>query len=77
MYTEDTLEIAERYGLRYVSCDTLPGSFGGLTVFGNENVVAFHDRDLVLNGSEWLRTLMARDPQTRFCSVAKLATSAP
>ena len=75
VYSEDTLEIAERHGLRYVSCEAPPGRCGSLTVLGNEDVIAFHDRDLVLNGSEWLQALMARDPHTRFCSVAQLATT--
>jgi peptidoglycan/xylan/chitin deacetylase (PgdA/CDA1 family) len=73
VYTEKTLEIAGRHGLRYVSCDAPPGRVNGMTVLRTEDVVAFHDRDVVLNGVGWLQSLIARDAHTRFCSVAKLA----
>jgi hypothetical protein len=75
VFTEGTLAIAERYGLRYVSCNTKPGKTGTLIVLGNEDVVPFHDRDLVLNGVGWLRSLIARQDNTRCCSVADLGAS--
>ncbi len=74
VFTEKTLEIAERHGLRYVSCDTPPGRVDGMTILETRDVIAFHDRDVVLNGVEWLQSLIARDAHTRFCSVAALAT---
>lgn len=75
VYTEGTLAIAERCGLRYVSCATRPARLGNLVVLGNEDVVPFHDRDLVLNGVDWLRTLIHRQNGARCCSVAELGAS--
>ena len=71
----DTLAIAERYGLRYVSCATSPARQGGVVVLGNKGVVPFHDRDLVLNGVGWLRALLDRETAVRYCSIADLAAS--
>lgn len=73
VFTEDTLAIAERHGLRYVSCNTEPRSSGRLTLIGNEDVVPFHDRDLVLDGVGWLRALIDRQGGVRCCTIAELA----
>lgn len=73
VFTGGTLAIAERYGLRYVSCQTTPAQVGAVTVLGNEDVAAFHDRDLVLHGVAWLRRLLDRHSGARFCAVADLA----
>lgn len=54
VFTATTLEIASRYGLRYVSCDTAPGRAGPMTVIGNEGIWPFHDRDIVYGGIRWL-----------------------
>jgi peptidoglycan/xylan/chitin deacetylase (PgdA/CDA1 family) len=72
--TEKTLEIAERHGLRYVSCDAPPGRVGGMKILEPRDVIAFHDRYVVLKGVGWLQSLIARDAHTRFCPVANLAT---
>jgi peptidoglycan/xylan/chitin deacetylase (PgdA/CDA1 family) len=73
VFTDDTLAAAERHGLRYVSCETPVRRRGALTILGNEDVEAFHDRDLVQNGVGWLTSLMAAHPGRRFGSVAALA----
>ena len=41
----------------------------------NGDVVAFHDRDLVVNGVAWLRALIDARPDVRCCSVADLMES--
>lgn len=73
VFTESTLAAAERHGLRFVSCDAEAGRHGQMTILGNEDVVPMHDRDLVMNGVEWLRRLLAQEPGRTFCSVAELA----
>ena len=75
VFTEGTLEIAARHGLRYVSCNTPARKAGGLVVLGNEDVVPFHDRDIVLNGVGWLQTLIDRQGDARWSSIADLALS--
>jgi peptidoglycan/xylan/chitin deacetylase (PgdA/CDA1 family) len=75
VFTEGTLEIAGRHGLRYVSCNAAPSTSGPLTVLGNEDVVPFHDRDLVLNGAGWLRALIDRQGSARCGTIAELAGS--
>ncbi len=50
-----TLVAARRAGLRIVSCASSPRRENGLVIVGNDRVVAFHDRDVVLGGIRWLR----------------------
>lgn len=69
VFAERTLECAERYGLRYVSCDTTPGMFGKLTIVGNEQIIPFHDRDLVVHGIKWLQQLLEPLHDKRFCFI--------
>lgn len=74
VYSEATLAIAERHGLKYVSCQTPTRKVGQMIVLGNDGVMPFHDRDIVLNGTRWLRDLVARNEGSRCCTVAELAT---
>ena len=73
VFTPVTLEIASRYGLRYVSCDAPAGRIGNMTVLGNKNVLPFHDRDLVYGGVRWFDAKMASAGRAAFCFVRELA----
>ncbi len=73
LFTEDTLSLAAKNGLRYVSANTPPRPDSRPVVVGNQNVIAFHDRDIVLNGKDWLQTLLESNKAKRFCFVRELA----
>jgi hypothetical protein len=72
VFTQGTLDAAERCGLRYMSCQTEPQQVGKLRVIGNKDVLPFHDRDLVTNGVGWLQSLIERQGDARCCAVADL-----
>ena len=71
--SSETLAIARRFGIRYVSCNAPPASPDGVIAIGNEDVLPFHDRDIVLHGVAWLRDLIARQNGAQCCAVADLA----
>jgi peptidoglycan/xylan/chitin deacetylase (PgdA/CDA1 family) len=73
VFTKDTLEIAARYGLRVVSCETSPRPHAHLQIIGNKNVLAFHDREMVLEGLDWLESRLDAYPDHKFCFVRDLA----
>ena len=73
VFTDDTLDIAARYGLRVVSCATPPRAHPHLTIVGNEQVLAFHDREIVLDGIGWLRARLDEQHERTFCFVRDLA----
>ena len=72
VFTDETLEIANRYGLKVVSCDTAPRKQGDMVVVGNKDVLPFHDRDIVYGGIEWLRRRVMANSDASFCFVSEL-----
>ena len=72
VFTDETLEIANRYGLKVVSCDTAPRKQGDMVVVGNKYVLPFHDRDIVYGGIEWLRRRVMENGDAAFCFVSEL-----
>jgi len=73
VFTNATLDIAASYGLRCVSCRTKACTHGDMVVIGDERVIPFHDRDLVVNGPEWLGHLLVSQSGKRLCFVRDLA----
>jgi peptidoglycan/xylan/chitin deacetylase (PgdA/CDA1 family) len=73
VFTEDTLALAARCGLRIVSCATPPRAHPDLRIIGNQGVLAFHDREIVREGVGWLRAQLAEHRGQRFCFVRDLA----
>ena len=71
VFARRTLEAAAAVGLRYVSCLD-PGRFGaleGLTFVADTDVVAIHDRDLVLDGVQFLQALLGGRDREPFVTV--------
>ena len=60
VFGAQTLRAAEKHGLRYLSCATTPRVDGGVTIIGNDGVIAFHDRDLVKGGTTWLERVIKK-----------------
>ena len=73
VFTEDTLKAAEKHGLCFVNCQTQSRMRGDQVILGNEQVVAFHDRELVLYGIGWLKDLIAKHSEKEFYTVGELA----
>jgi len=74
VFSDATLAAAEAHGLQYMSCNTPGGQLGELWSVGTESVRAFHDRDIVLHGHEWLTALIDEQPEScRWLTVAELA----
>jgi len=72
VFTDETLEIANRYGLKVVSCDTAPRKQGDMEIVGNKDVLPFHDRDIVYGGIDWLRRQIMENSNASFCFVSEL-----
>ena len=71
VFAEMTLEIAEKYGIRYVSCQTSQRRYKQVMVIGNEQIIPFHDREIVLYGVKWLKPVLQKQHE-RFCFVKEL-----
>lgn len=75
VFSDVTLAAALKYGIRYVSCQTPPRRYETLQVLGNEHIIAFHDRELVLQGVGWLEKMLQAHADKAFCFVRELGES--
>jgi len=66
VYSLDTLDAAIKYGIRIVNCNTSDYEYKGLLVKSNENVIAFHDKDIVERGSEFLSNILNMNKNNKF-----------
>ena len=71
-FTDVTVEIAERYGIRYISCQTPRRMHVQMAIVGDEQVLPFHDREIVLSGVPWLCELLSNHADKEFCFVRDL-----
>lgn len=72
VFSDRTLEIASKYGIKYVSGNTSPRFFKGVQVLGNQQTIAFHDRDFVLEGMQFFDKLFQNQQGTQFIFVKDL-----
>lgn len=64
VYSSDTLEAAGHCGIERVNSSTPPPSApSAVKIVNNENVVDFHDREIVLEGVEWLERKLSSLPE--------------
>lgn len=68
VFSASTIEAAHHAGFRLINCATESRDVSGLRIIGNENVAAFHDREVVLLGIHWFEQLLAShaDKETVF-----------
>lgn len=74
VYTEDTLEIAYKYGLRYVCCHLSEIVPGKMVKIGDENIISFHDREIVMHSVNWLEHELRKleGKGRRFCLIREI-----
>lgn len=75
VFTEATLERAARHGLRYLSSRVRPSAGAPLVPIDSEDVVAFHDRDVVRHGAGWLTARLHEHAAVERCFVRQLAST--
>jgi peptidoglycan/xylan/chitin deacetylase (PgdA/CDA1 family) len=79
VWREDTEKIAFEYGIRFLSSTHQKCQTGirnnGLIYIGGANVIAFHDRDVVLNGIQWLENLIRSNSDKELLTVRELGAN--
>ncbi len=75
VFSDVTLKIASRLGIKYLSCQTEPRAAYGIQILGNKNVIPFHDRDLVTSGLSWLESLLTQKGNVKWNFVRELGKS--
>ena len=72
VYTNVTIEAAKKSGINLINCYTKSCTKNGMRILGEENVFAFHDRELILEGTDYLRNFLLKQPDTQYCFVKEL-----
>jgi hypothetical protein len=71
-FGDNTLEIASRYGIEYISCNSARRLVYGVQILGNDKTVAFHDRDLVMKGTQFFNEIFEENRAKEFVFVKDL-----
>lgn len=74
VFGEETLEIASKYGIKYISCNNTPKSKQNIQILGNYKTLAFHDRDFVMEGMQFLERIFTENYGNKFVFVKELPT---
>jgi peptidoglycan/xylan/chitin deacetylase (PgdA/CDA1 family) len=72
VYSEATMAAAKQFGINLINCHTKSCTKNGMRILGEENVFAFHDRELILEGVDWLRKFLLEQADTQYCFVREL-----
>ena len=72
VFCEHTLKAAQANGIKYLNCQTEAKKFEQITILSNENVLPFHDREVMIYGVGWLEDLLVRYSGKQFCFVEEL-----
>jgi hypothetical protein len=72
LYGAQTLGAARRHGITLLNAHAPQVMADGVRVLGNERVLAFHDREIVLYGAAWLKQKMAEVSDGSFVKVSEL-----
>ncbi len=73
VFSEATLSAALKYGIRFLSCSQTTPSISEIYMVDPSFIFAFHDRDVVLNGVDWVRTVLQENKDREKVLVRELA----
>lgn len=72
VYADVTLQAAKASGIDLINCHTSEDVRNGMRILGEKNVLAFHDRELVLEGIGWLEKKLSQQEDMEYCFVKEL-----
>jgi hypothetical protein len=73
VYSDKTVKAAVVNGINYINCNTQSENRFGCKILSNENIIAFHDRELKLFGLGWLENILkSYDDRTLYKFVDEL-----
>lgn len=72
VFSNATLVAAHEQGFQIVNCNTTSRNSHGLKVIGNDQVLAFHDKEIVEEGIQWLATRLKDLKDTKYLFVRDL-----
>jgi peptidoglycan/xylan/chitin deacetylase (PgdA/CDA1 family) len=73
VFSEITVRLARKHGIRFFSTNVSGDGLSGIEMINPDSVVAFHDRDIILGGLQWFQKLLARYKDSQKVFVRELA----
>jgi peptidoglycan/xylan/chitin deacetylase (PgdA/CDA1 family) len=73
VFSDVTVKAADKFGINLINCHTENKNIGPVRIVGEENVFAFHDRDIILKGVNWLERQLLKLPDARCCFIRDLS----
>ncbi len=73
IFSDVTLEIAKKYGLRYISCKGIDAKkINYLIPIPEEQVIAFHDKELIEQGVMWFKKIKNSFLNSKIVSIKEI-----
>ena len=60
VYCNFTIEAAKKYGIKYINCQTPSQVIDKVAILSNDNVYAFHDKEIVQEGLNWFEGVLKK-----------------
>jgi len=72
VYSIDTLEAAEEFGIKRINSYMKYDVDSKVEIINNDKIDAFHDRELILDGLEWLKNKLMLNKDTNYGLIQEL-----
>ncbi len=72
VFSDHTIEAAQKLGIKIINCQTKDFVQDGVNIVSNENVLPFHDKEIVENDGSWLEQTISRQGSAEFVFVRDL-----
>ncbi len=72
VFSQVTVKAAKQFGISRINCQTAGRVADGIKIIGNDNVFAFHDREIALYGIDWLRRELEKRQYTEYVFLKQL-----
>jgi peptidoglycan/xylan/chitin deacetylase (PgdA/CDA1 family) len=73
VYCDYTVGAAKKYGIKHINCQTDDSKEGNINIISNSNIYAFHDKEIVEEGIDWLEGVLKKYQSHRHVFVRELS----
>ena len=72
VYCDFTVDAAKKYGIKHINCQTHDAKQNSINIISNNNVFAFHDKEIVEEGLDWLEEIFKKYQSHEYLFVNEL-----
>jgi hypothetical protein len=60
VFCDYTIEASKKFNIKYINCQTKDREVDNIKIISNDNVFAFHDKEIVEDGLKWLEDVLKK-----------------